>query len=151
MLIYQGEPPYSPCSHLDRPAPTAHVNRRSTEQKTNLVKRKKAALHAARSPGKLESKAGLHHPLGLMLDKFRTAETMWVQQKAELRRAMESHKKRADKAEMELKKLQVNHAGPQPSKAWQLHSSFMFGIRETKVGHAHSSVPGFKLPVPGAL
>ena len=50
---------------------------------------------------------GLHHPLGLLLDKFRSAEAAWLQQKAELRRAMEGHKKRADKAELELSKLQV--------------------------------------------
>lgn len=69
--------------------------------------RKKGLSQAACSLGKPKGSTGLHHPLGLLLDELRSAEASWLQQKAELRRAMESHKKRADKAEFELNKLQV--------------------------------------------
>ncbi|KAK9868280.1 hypothetical protein WJX84_000974 [Apatococcus fuscideae] len=71
--------------------------------------RKKLLALAARSPRKLTGDSGLHHPLGLLLDKFRTAEAAWLQQKAELRRGIEAQKKRADRAELELNKLLPLH------------------------------------------
>ncbi|KAK9841334.1 hypothetical protein WJX74_004053 [Apatococcus lobatus] len=73
------------------------------------TRRKQGLSQAARGPDKLKGSGSLQHPLGLLLDKFRSAEAAWLQQKAGLRRAMEGHKKRADKAELELGKLQDSH------------------------------------------
>ncbi|KAK9841333.1 hypothetical protein WJX74_004053 [Apatococcus lobatus] len=73
------------------------------------TRRKQGLSQAARGPDKLKGSGSLQHPLGLLLDKFRSAEAAWLQQKAGLRRAMEGHKKRADKAELELGKLQPLH------------------------------------------
>ena len=84
----------------------ALVHSRSVES-AQPARCKKGLSQAARSPGKLKGSSGLHHPLGLLLDKFRSAEASWLKQRAELRHAMEGHKRRADKAELELSKLQV--------------------------------------------
>ena len=83
-----------------------HAHSRSAES-AQPARCKQGLSQAARSPGKLKGSNGLHHPLGLLLDKFRSAEASWLKQRAELRRAMEGHKRRADKAELELSKLQV--------------------------------------------